>query len=144
MNDYITKPLDKNDLENILVKWLKSTIDEEDLSLPKDTQEPKKINLSNLIDMEAFISSKEMMADKFGMILQCYIEEGENYIETLKADYKLQNYEDYKRAAHSLKSSSKQFGFNITANYANEIEGLINEDYQGLNESELLEKILFR
>lgn len=126
MDDYLSKPLRKNELHEKLMRWLGSDA----LSPTTDqwgTQRDGVFTPTNRnkdgLDEIVLAEVREFTGDKFSSILQMYLKDTEKNIETIlsnntTADMKA----DVRRAAHSMKSSSLHLGASALSEIAAEIE----------------------
>jgi HPt (histidine-containing phosphotransfer) domain-containing protein len=65
----------------------------------------------SVIDLPTFESLKESMgADFIGELVQAYFEETPQLLSNLRQALEKQNCEEFRRAAHSIKSTSNSFG----------------------------------
>jgi HPt (histidine-containing phosphotransfer) domain-containing protein len=69
------------------------------------------MNTSSVIDLPTFEALKEAMgADYIMEVVQAYFEETPQLLSNLRQALEKQNCEEFRRAAHSIKSTSNSFG----------------------------------
>ncbi len=136
-NDYITKPLDKKLLHEILCTYLELE------SCPTNSNKTVTVNLD-----EHGINSKqaiELLGDKetYNEMLKEFVKNIETTTTNLTA-YKTTNLPEYSVLVHSLKSDSKYLGFIKLAElaYNHELKGKENnQEYIETNFKELIEEV---
>lgn len=99
MDDYIAKPVKQDELEEMLVKWLKPK--------QKDTTEP---TTDLLLDEETFTAFANLMGENLSLILSRHLETTQGYIESIFSAYDEGDFDAIAKTAHLLKSSSHQVG----------------------------------
>ena len=75
-----------------------------------DSDEIKQQALECDIEIDAFNTAKRVMEEDFGEILGYYIEESDRHVEEIEKALTLHNIELAQLPAHTLKTSSRQFG----------------------------------
>lgn len=75
-----------------------------------------------LVDINTFNSTKGIFKSKFDHVLGEYIEDCDNYIDTIERQLACEGFEDIRQSAHPLKSSSFSLGFNAVGEVAKRIE----------------------
>ena len=75
-----------------------------------DSDEIKKQALECDIEIDAFNTAKRIMEEDFGEILSYYIEESDKHVGEIEKAVESSNIELAQLPAHTLKSSSRQFG----------------------------------
>src|ERR1700712_2966165 len=94
-----------------------------------------------MIDTQAFDEAKAMMQNKFQKVIGYYLEDADNYIETIQEGLENQDAEIIIPAAHTIKSSSRQIGAFFLADYAAIIEETARECLKNKKEfRELVQK----
>lgn len=68
-----------------------------------------KINMSTF-DYNTLNSLKDRMEEKFPMLVECYLEDGQGYIDTIKNQFPAGDLDSLIAAAHNLKSASGLLG----------------------------------
>jgi len=127
MNDYITKPVKKGTLRNILEKWIED-----------DKKEEKNNNIIELIDNEILEGARNIMKDKFSLMIEHYIEDTNNFLIDITDALDVGDIKTIILSAHSIKSSSQQTGAIKVSSIAADIEDLAKE---GSVEKEVLQKM---
>ncbi|MDA0782188.1 MAG: CHASE domain-containing protein [Rickettsiales bacterium] len=129
MDDYISKPIKHEQLEEIMVKWLPSEkIQKVDTDKTTDnsqgnteiTQENN--NQDDILNIKTLENFKSLMKNNTRIALESYLEDSKKYIEILKSGIELKNIEEIMSASHTLKSSSRQIGADAIGEIAAQIE----------------------
>jgi len=110
MNDFLCKPLDFNDLYNIIRKYLASYILETDNNhyaeeAPDLTQTSDSLNTENVQKLRAM-----MAKEKFNSLINNFLTKSETQLLSLEQAIVKQDHETIHRIAHSLKGSTGTFG----------------------------------
>jgi len=108
MDDYISKPLKRGDLEEKLVKWLPK----EKYSILENAPaaNPCYASAGSVIDQEMFAEFRDIMGDGLAEILTKYLATAEKLMAALRESWRDQNMENLRSVAHNLKSPSHQIG----------------------------------
>jgi CheY-like chemotaxis protein/HPt (histidine-containing phosphotransfer) domain-containing protein len=132
MDDYLSKPLRKTNLEAILLKWLRARLESiAEAALPLEAaqaQEAQKkdgalpLAESCGIDVEAFGVASEILREKLKLVASYYLEDAENYVGRIASALEKNDPLDVITPAHTLKSSSRQFGVSRLAEFAERAE----------------------
>jgi|GEM_PF-6629986 len=114
MDDYMTKPVKKKTMANMLVKWLPQQTPSPS-SPAEDKQDPSKeipnvATQKNVIDWEIYENMKDLMEDQFEPMLLQAIENTTNYLQEIDIAYKKNDPETIQKCAHSMKSSCGALG----------------------------------
>lgn len=130
INDFITKPIELNALEDTLKQW-------SDLN----SKQPKKVSSAEKpvipIDMES--ANKYINGDDAKIIrfFKMYLEQSQEQIKVINFAVLQSNQADVVAACHQLKSISKTVGANIVADLAQSFEDKCKSDE--INADELIE-----
>ncbi len=131
-SDYLTKPIDYEKLENIIVKYLPkeklimSDAEVETSEIKTSELSQKSLRLEKLcrlipeIDVKSGIAYCDGSEEFYIELLKDY--PSDNKKAELQKLYHQKNWNDYKLAVHSLKSISKTLGFNATGNLAEKLQ----------------------
>jgi signal transduction histidine kinase/DNA-binding response OmpR family regulator len=129
MNDYLSKPVQKAQLQAMIGKWLASKTPLESVagaiqaSVPQSRSVPAGSAVRSVgIDLSAFTAARDVLGDKFSKVLSYYLEDAENYIDNIAEALSRNDLSSTVLPAHTLKSSSQQFGAMGLANLAARIE----------------------
>ncbi|WOG28651.1 ATP-binding protein [Endozoicomonas sp. 8E] len=130
MDDYLSKPVKASTLKEKLTQWLindpddnnfksdikpvSETIESED-SLETEDQDP-------ILDMTTLNTLKDIMEDEFDSLVESYLEDAPSLLKDIQNASKEADLQIMIRAAHTLKSSSNNFGASLLAGIALEIE----------------------
>lgn len=148
MDDYLSKPIRKDDLAQKLSEWEvkifeqnriisspsniipdNSEIDSEDIALPRSDQQEYLINPNisealPLIDW-TYIDSIADGSEEFKMeLLEAFCDSMSTNLEQLQAAIATNNYREMERVAHFIKGSSSNLGIHPIAAIANDLEQL--------------------
>jgi histidine phosphotransfer protein HptB len=81
------------------------------------------MSVSNVIDLPTFEALKESMgADFINELVQAYFEEAPQLLDSLQQALVGQDYELFRQAAHSIKSTSNSFGALALGELAKDLE----------------------
>ena len=124
MDDYLSKPFTVEDLRNTLGKWLGSTVTG---TVPDTASENGSSNHSDSPLDETVLDNisalqQEGMPDILSELIEIYLKESENLIQTLSHSMEDNDAEGMARSAHSLKSSSGNMGAMALAELCKDME----------------------
>lgn len=131
MDDYITKPVRKNELKEKVYFWVKKeqiTIqgDGDDRPLPvapvKETHARAEGETAVILDTTLLDEARDLLKDKFDFLLGCYIDDVESYIREIQQAVTDKNLESVVRPAHTIKSTSKRMGALRLSDIARDLE----------------------
>lgn len=103
----------------------------QDSSAKLDELGPDNEENAMLLDKEAMEDVKAAMKDKFGMMVEFYLDDAKTYIQEIEAAISESDVEKIVAPAHTLKSSSRQLGVVQVADYAMELEERAREVEEG-------------
>ena len=131
MDDYISKPINQNELEETLAKWLPHKLSSTPVTekVSNNAEDiTNNVEINTLLDMTIFNNLKSLFKDKFSDVVQQHKITLTENIE--KADTALKNNDAETLAAvmHSVKSSSRQFGALQQGEFSEEIEMLARDN----------------
>jgi|GEM_PF-1009273 len=135
MDDYISKPVSQEAIENVLSKWLPHKLIPElnnqnnkqgNHAEDKDNQETTKSD--DILDMSVFNSLKKLFGEKFENAINQQTEVSRNNIAKANEAIQADDSETLERAMHSLKSSCRQFGALNLGNIAEKVEESAKEN----------------
>ncbi|PZO84514.1 MAG: hypothetical protein DI626_08275, partial [Micavibrio aeruginosavorus] len=121
MDDYITKPVRKNELKEKVYAWLK------DAAAPSVAEDiipsaPSADNKDSFIDEELLEEARSIMKDKFDFFIDCFIEDVEKYIADIDTAMNSREVQNMILPAHTIKSTSKRIGAVMLSDIAKHIE----------------------
>lgn len=130
MNDYMSKPFTKQELKNMLVKWLKNSVKIKTSSINTEidtdstTQSIHKKHAANhIFDPNIFIAMLGIDdQDILINIGQLYLKDTPQQLEAIKQAIIQDNREQVSKLAHRLKGSSRSIAANAIADTACEME----------------------
>ena len=151
MDDYLSKPMRKVNLEAILLKWLR-------VRLEAHAEVPVALSLGNApeiklqgsahstyspeqygVDAAAFESAREMLGNKLQTILTYYLEDAQEYIDRIDESVTKRHPQGAVVPAHTLKSSSRQLGVHGLAALAERAETTARAQNKGGDMRDLAE-----
>lgn len=128
MSDYMTKPVRKARLQQMLFKWLgdkamasnpQTHITQEDIMMTDDTP---------VLDRDAIEEARDVLGDKFTIILGYYLEDSKKYIQQMGHGIADGEMDAVIAAAHTLKSSSQQYGVMQVYELSRQMEEALREN----------------
>ena len=111
MDDYLTKPLKRSVLAEMLARWLPA------MAQPNAAEEQPPA-----IDMTALANLAELMSEGVGEVLRVYLSDTPTQLDTMDQAIAASDEETLRRAAHSVKSSSKSLGVTVIGRLAESLE----------------------
>ena len=128
-NDYLSKPIEKKELNKVLVKYFKiSKKEDESKFLIKEDKHNIEYLKENKIEVEKSI---ELLGDieTYNEIVKTFIEENKKRIPRIKENRIKGNLKEYSIDVHALKSDSKYLGLTKLAeiSYNHEIKSKEND-----------------
>lgn len=121
MNDYLSKPIRENDLENMLVKWLQPGAIVDRKKESTTTAQRQLFNESMLERMRIGAG------DRFGALLETFIGNADKLMADLKQGHADKDAAIISTAAHSFKGTAGQLG----AERLSDMLGLLEESSRG-------------
>lgn len=79
-----------------------------------------------ILDKKILEETKEVVGEKFNIIINYYVNDGEKYVSQIEEGIKSEEHQSILESAHTIKSSSRQVGAIRTAELAAEIESMSN------------------
>ncbi|MCK5336095.1 MAG: response regulator, partial [Gammaproteobacteria bacterium] len=122
MNDFLSKPFEFNDLENMLSRWLPESITDTDSPDQETTPEN-----SMLMDFDIYEKLKSTIPDAFDNIINTFLHETTLRIEEIIDHVEQNQFDAIILLAHSLKSSSAIVGAISLSNCAISMESAAKE-----------------
>ncbi len=121
MDDYFTKPIRNETIVKIIDKWVKNKADTK-IEINNDKYIYK--SNSKLFDKKSYESAKNLMDDKFSIMVGYYISDTQQYINDIKRAIDNKDVKAIIQPAHTIKSSSFQIGAIKVSILAKEMEEL--------------------
>lgn len=123
MDDYLSKPVKKEELKKTLAQWLiYDTLPQSTNSACATREVAEKSEQHPLVDQQVLASLKELMEEEFPALVNSYIEDAPKLLADILSSSKEAEREVLVRAAHTLKSSSSNLGAKQLATIAEAIE----------------------
>jgi len=113
MDDYLSKPVNQQELEDMLATWIPEKLKVQvidDVTVEGGHAELDAPENSNIFDLTVLDGLKKIFGDKFAELIAQHIEASQANITNAEVAIKENNVSLLKSAMHSLKSSSAQFG----------------------------------
>jgi HPt (histidine-containing phosphotransfer) domain-containing protein len=123
MDDYMSKPVKRAALMEVLARWLKPR---GEMPAAQNEEQPvslKKVDLENT----AFEQLRELFGDDLSDIIETYLTDTPGQIAAMAKAIEDRDYTVLGRAAHSLKSSSRALGANEVGDAAAAVETLARD-----------------
>jgi len=123
MDDYVSKPVRKEDIASVLRKWLHE--DQKKIGIEITLQKDREAS----IDHDAFAEIKELMGEKFVSMIDKYLVNSAKHIKEIETGIANNDACMVENAAHPLRSSSVYMGARTVSELAEHIEyeaGMIN------------------
>ncbi|MBL4710993.1 MAG: response regulator [Gammaproteobacteria bacterium] len=119
MNDYLSKPFSQQELESMLDKWLKSSMQKssDDDAAKRDTIQVDMKRIEQLKQL-----SKNTSRDVLGKAIAHYVKSAPNQLQMMQQALKETNFQVIREQAHSLKSASGMLGLVDIANLCQSID----------------------
>ncbi|MEQ1790648.1 MAG: response regulator, partial [Rickettsiales bacterium] len=133
MDDYLSKPFKKSEIQDKLIKWLPKQASKTQGEIIKNKVEdvisyhPYTPVKSDIIEMSFFNYFIELLGEQSAAVLYKHCDVSKGYIQTIKDALDTKDYIVMSEAAHPLKSSSAQIGAIKVSNIAAEIEKMGKE-----------------
>lgn len=141
MDDYLSKPVRRQELQDMLQKWFSEDVqegeplhvveeEEKEPEVQQDVPAPKEEKIEEgtvveglpVVDKPVFEDARAMMRDKFSEMVQYYIEDAQDYIKHILQGVDEGDASKVAAYSHTIKSSSKQLGALVVADIAEKIE----------------------
>jgi PAS domain S-box-containing protein len=107
MNDYLAKPYTIKILFNVLSQWLEET--KGNIEVLDAATEDLQIS-AGIINSIKYKETRELMGENMGVIINAFVESGENNIAEMKKQLKVSNFEGLRNSIHALKGSCAVLG----------------------------------
>lgn len=122
MDDYLSKPLKRRSLEELLARYLSDH--EQEMAFDAGTEEAPEVRThsTGAIDAVIFSELQETMGDDISELIKQYTETAPLYMETIKESFKALDFVAVSENAHPLKSSSAAIGALNTSAIAADLE----------------------
>ena len=141
-NDYLSKPIDRNEFSHILSKYLKGS--KKEVNEVKEEVKNNTYNVDYLKENDIDVdSSLELLGDMdmYNDTLNTFVEENKTRIPRIEKNKNEANMKDYSIDVHALKSDSKYLGFKKLAelSYDHELKSKNNDiEYVNKHYDELM------
>jgi len=134
MDDYLSKPLDRQLLEQTLTRWMPksvaaapATIESVAVAMPPITPEATPPAMQNplppdTLDAATLVDLEDIMGDELVTLVDAYLRDGETRMRNMREAADRGDSIEVGKLAHSLKSSSANLGAIPLANRARQVE----------------------
>lgn len=117
MDDYLSKPVRKEMLENLLAQWLGRETNDEDASTYEHGMEN-----ADIVDDLTLKQMRDVMGEVFPVILTEFLESVEHHITTITTASAARDLATLSDTAHTLKSSAAAMGAHALSDLAKKLE----------------------
>ncbi len=144
MDEYISKPVRKKELKNVVSSWVKNrgveiTASAIPVNQPGQTQRDMPLAGSSIpvmegeeevevqgavLDMETVRQAREILKGKYDAMVTMFITGSETRLEEIRTGLEAGDRDGVIRAAHSLKSTAMQMGAERLSNHAKQMEAM--------------------
>lgn len=87
--------------------------------------------MSDALDFEMVNEAREVMQDKFPLMVEYFLEDANSYLATVETAITKQDLDTIRTAVHTMKSSSRQLGAIKLSALANEMENICIQALEG-------------
>ena len=123
MDDYVSKPVKKERLAAILLKWLPEEKQmQQGSNKNKGNDDSLPTTAANGIDEDIFAEAQELMGEKFTAMIEAYLENSAKQLRQTEENFESGHASMIAKATHALKSSSAALGLTDISKHATEIE----------------------
>jgi len=134
MDDYISKPVNQNALEDMLCKWLPNKVQnnsQETVSLVTQSKNNLTSSITEDFDLESFNTLRALFKDKFNFAVEQHTVSSSENVMLIKQAIDQCDIHKLERIAHSIKGASAQFGAVSLSKIAANIEKFArNKDFK--------------
>ena len=140
MNDYLSKPVDRNSLQRLLGRWLDERIVPSVTSVEVETSKGESAiepsgsvsmpALDSVLDADVIDELRDIMESEFAVLLRRYLDTAPEQLETLAALSLKARLDEVSKIAHSLKSSCANVGAMRMSDLARQMEMAAKENNQ--------------
>ena len=133
MNDYLAKPFNRQQLMDILCRWLDHTETEAEIQpeiLPEESEAETISDAESILNFELLSSMKEAIGAVFNELIPAYIEQSDEMINNMNSLLENDDMQTLERYAHSMKSSSLNVGAEKLSKTALAVEDMCRNEQQ--------------
>ncbi len=133
MNDYLSKPLKRDELQATLEKWLNESKVIDNINNKESIkQEFFQTTATEILNQKNIQDFHDLMGDRTSEILDKYCDIAQNYIHAISQSVDKKNFNTASDFAHQLKSSSAQIGASEVSKLAESIEKISRKEKPNL------------
>lgn len=141
MNDYISKPYNKQQLIDMLLKWLNINNKQNTATPSTNTANNTMTNSKDCLQYSKLEEMNNIMGKMFNELIPAYIEQSDNYIKNMPDALSNDDLTSLERYAHSMKSSSLNVGAEPLSELSKELEQMSHDQEVKNILSEKIEQI---
>lgn len=131
MDDYVSKPVRIEDLENVLNKWVVQLAAQEVKVEKRPKQKSVKYEASELLDSLTIQGIRDLQMegapDLFGELVEIFLSESQDLLEKARRAVQENDGETFRLVVHNIKGSSSNLGAKLLSSKAAEIEQMAKD-----------------
>ncbi len=148
MSDYLAKPFNREQLIEILSRWLPHN-NKNNKQIPPNIDTNDNDELSGKIEgttinYEMLINMKKILRNAFNELIPAYIGQSDEIISDMINAYEKSDFKTLERYAHSMKSSSYNVGAEDLSNEASTLEELCQQKSENIQIKPKIDSIIIR
>jgi CheY-like chemotaxis protein/HPt (histidine-containing phosphotransfer) domain-containing protein len=115
MDDYLSKPIRREELAAALTRFESRAVPEDDSPMADEVDDPEPVDLA---EIEATVGDPIFVRQ----LISTFLNDAPGLVATLRSSLEQSNLEELRRAAHTLKSNGRTFGATALASLSEELE----------------------
>jgi CheY-like chemotaxis protein/HPt (histidine-containing phosphotransfer) domain-containing protein len=115
MDDYLSKPIRREELAAALTRFESHAVPEDDSPMAEEVDDPEPVDLT---EIEATVGDPIFVRQ----LISTFLNDAPGLVGTLRSSLEQCNSEELRRAAHTLKSNGRTFGATALASLSEELE----------------------
>jgi PAS domain S-box-containing protein len=115
MDDYLSKPIRREELAAALTRFESRAVPEDDSPMADEVDDPEPVDLA---EIEATVGDPIFVRQ----LISTFLDDAPGLVATLRSSLEQCNLEQLRRAAHTLKSNGRTFGATALASLSEELE----------------------
>ena len=127
MNDYLTKPYNREQLISTIDQWLNNKADSA-VSTIHEKPKNRQTAPASYIDKEKLQEMKNIMGEVFNELIPTFIEQSDNLVNSMLELLHNNQLDTLERYAHSMKSSSLNVGATSLSNFSMSLENMVRNN----------------
>ncbi len=125
MNDYLAKPFNRQQLIDVLCRWLEHTKTNHEQPTSENTVEPTP---DDVLNFQLLSTMKDTIGDVFKELIPAYLQQSDGMINNMLELLETNDMQTLERYAHSMKSSSLNVGAEKVSENALILEDMCREN----------------